>query len=130
MLWDLQPLDNAARVTAIRLSDGSDIVGVIAVRHVSTPSDCDVARSADSKARQQPFIQWRYPISTNGARCQVWRDADAADRDAFVILKPTQCDAVFVVVQVDRQLNLSPLDLIWNLGVCVIVRCDREREPG
>jgi len=90
MLWDLQPLDNAARVAAISLPDSSDVVGVIAVRHVSTPSDCNIARSAYSNASQQSFIQWRHPISTNGARCQVWRDADAADRDAFVILKPTQ----------------------------------------
>ena len=130
MLWDLQPLDNAARVAAISLPNSSDVIGVIAVRHVLTPSDCNVARPADSKASQQAFIQWRNAVGPNCARCEVRRDADAADRKALVILKTAQADAVFIVVQVNRQLNLSPLDLIWDLGVSVIVSRDREREAG
>lgn len=130
MLGDLQPLDNAARVAAISLSDSGDVVGVVAVRHVLAPSDCDVARPAESKAGQIAFIQWRHPVCSDCARCEVWRDADAADREALVILQTAQADAVFVVVQVNRQLNLSPLDLVWDLGVGVIISRDREREAG
>ena len=130
MLRDLQPLDNAARVAAISLSDGGDVVGVVAVRHVLAPSDCDVAWSANSKAGQIAFIQWRNAVGPNCARCEVRRDADAADRKALVILQTAQADAVFVVVQINRQLNLSPLNLVWDLGVSVIVSRDREREAG
>ena len=130
MLWDLQPLNDTARVSAISLPDSGDVVGVVAVRHVLAPSDCDVARPADSKAHQQPFIQWRHPISSNCARCDVRRNTDATDRHALVILKATEANAVFIVVQVNRQLNLSPLDLVWDLGVSVIVSRDREREAG
>ena len=59
-------------------------------------------------------------ISTNRTRF-VRRNVNAADFDVLEIVKATQADAILFAVQINRQLDLSALNLIRDFRVSEII---------
>ena len=65
--------------------------------------------------------QWKRQLPTAVKNSIAGLEFNAANFDALEILKATKADALNVVVQIDRKLDLRTLDLVWDLSVCVVV---------